>query len=1840
MFNKINLRALVWSALFITLIPLTMAAQKKPDFAYPKTVIKESQAKLEKALDDNDDKAAVRAVADIVLAQNAISPDSTAASLDILNKTIATMQERKRPAAVAMLELIEARYLYDTYDSEEYIYNERHLPKDAPVPADPAQWDKDIYKDKVYSLIDKALSQKQTLLSQKISDWKSLIEQGKYTDIYYPTLYDFAVCIVTEIYRGFGDSAKIKPLLTELAESHSNSYAPKINALTTAILLDDERPIYPRNLHSSDEKNDKLWALYAEYKDRTEFSGDILIAIKDNGNFSDKKKALWDAVKWNLDTYKAFIKNKDLEGILIRLSDKDLKVKLNGIARIDQPSKIDIESTNVAMGKVYIYEIPTDAALKSEHIDFIPTANKKPLHIIPFSLPDSIPFEKNFSVEYTFPKAGAYVIVPVIGDVEPSKRETCDIIRVTDLTIACLNDDTQILQALNLNDGAPVKEADVYMSENRDKMKKIGETDGMGRFSLPKEKERSYTIAALKDGSASRPLSLYSWYSHKEEDVRGVVEIFLDLPLYHPGDTLNFGAIVYQQGRPSNVLKDHLMLVTLYDAQRDTISSMKCKTDKFGRISGKFELPKDRLTGRYSLSCQYVPDKYSIYGSTRFEVSDYKLPTYALTLDNTEVTTAKDVVIRGSAVSYNGMPLVKANVELSLTAAGRFCWFFREDDTPIYNTTAETDADGRFCVTIPNSVFSNSPHPDGFFTANVKAVSAAGEAREASTSFMLKPAYKLSSGLPGIVDISKGFTLKVNATDFRGDKVSIPLRYTFTPDTVKSALGAKLAEISGDITSGADKAITLKPGRWHVQIEGVNKDECEPLNFDFVAWDSSSDASPVTDILWTPSSDIAAEKDVVSIPVYVDKPTHIIYLLQDETGRFIEDKIIPVKPGKTTINVSIAKGTDLSNVSLLAVADYRSSLLEITVSDKRREKKLELQAETFRNRISPSTKETVTLRLKAKNAQMPAAAMLRVFNKAVNAIAPSSWRFHVANLGPNWVNWNTVGTDKNIMANVSQYGRADRVSVKEPDFNTYDQGWRANYRLVNDFVVESRGMMLASAPSMSSEDDMPTMDGGSNSRSARKMGLGSLNYAEAEEQEAQAAPQKDEKFEFRDAEVPLAYFAPTLVSKADGTLEATFDVPNANATWLLQSIAWTANPLVSASWSAEAIASKPIMVQPNLPRFLRQGDVAVVNITVFNNTDRAQSVSTDVELFEPVSEKVLSAKSIPVTIPAGESTVVSYTVDTRLDALKDVANIGFRVKGHCSNGFADGEQSLLPVLEPVGRVYESEPFWIAPETREFTRTLDGKDSSDREVSVTVNDNPVASVLSALPGMINTPVYSSCSAAHAIFSVTIAQKLLKENPDLLLHGAPEWTLDKGKLLKSAFLNEAKEDSRRLELLNLLADGKEGASKAKAIITDAIKLLKTLEKQGGGWSWTPCGKEMSTWATMNNLALLGRMRQLGADKCLDKTSSQTLYGMIESAVKALDREIYKEYQKYPGNNYMLYTHTRDFWTDIYPASLDAETVMSATVQQIIGRWRDLDNPQKAICAQILENHSYRNVAKEILASLEEHSESSPEKGMWWPMVVHRNSPTSVIGNTSIILDAWHLVEPADAAVDGIRQWMILQKRTQDWGTSATTTDAIASILTSSQRWMKAPDKDATSVSLADNRLTITRNGASDVPLFGAVTTTYTPAPGTVVPAAPCEGIVSIEKQILRLNADGSTSENMQLRVGDKVRVLLTLDVKQAVNYVLVRDNRPACLEPVDQLSRNDYMQGVLYYRESRDDATNMSFYSLPVGTYQITYDAYVNNAGTYTVPAAQLTSEYAPEVIAHSTAGTLLEVSKEK
>ncbi|MDE6178363.1 MAG: hypothetical protein K2F86_04260, partial [Duncaniella sp.] len=165
-----------------------------------------------------------------------------------------------------------------------------------------------------------------------------------------------------------------------------------------------------------------------------------------------------------------------------------------------------------------------------------------------------------------------------------------------------------------------------------------------------------------------------------------------------------------------------------------------------------------------------------------------------------------------------------------------------------------------------------------------------------------------------------------------------------------------------------------------------------------------------------------------------------------------------------------------------------------------------------------------------------------------------------------------------------------------------------------------------------------------------------------------------------------------------------------------------------------------------------------------------------------------------------------------------------------------------------------------------------------------------------------------------------------------------------------------------------------------------------------------------------------------------------------------------------------------------------------------------------------------------------------------------------------------------------------------------------------------------------LTIEREGKT--PAYGAIISQYTDAM-SALKAASCPEL-AIEKRYLTVGADGKTSDlgpEAQLAVGDRLRVTLTITCTQTMDYVAIRDERAACLEPVDQLPGTIAADGLVFYRENGDSSTRIFIDRLPAGTYILSYDMWVNNAGVYAAGTAQIQSQYAPRFAAHSAGGIL-------
>ncbi len=682
------------------------------------------------------------------------------------------------------------------------------------------------------------------------------------------------------------------------------------------------------------------------------------------------------------------------------------------------------------------------------------------------------------------------------------------------------------------------------------------------------------------------------------------------------------------------------------------------------------------------------------------------------------------------------------------------------------------------------------------------------------------------------------------------------------------------------------------------------------------------------------------------------------------------------------------------------------------------------------------------------------------------------------------------------------------------------------------------------------------------------------------------------------------------------------------------------------------------MVQPNLPRFVRTGDSIDINALVMNNSDSDESISTTIELFNPTNEKIISDTTICQTVKANNTATASI----RFFAPEDMTFVGYRVKS-ASATFADGEQSVIPILQSTTPVIETLPFYISPDSTTFNMKLP-ETGTEANVTLQYCDNPTWLAVTALPGLRSGQMSTPSDASNAIFSAAVAEGLLKDYP-AIDEALRQWTssdrsdstlvsmLQRNSDLKTILLQatpwmvDAMNDTERMQRLALLFDKKE----ISEVYSAAIGLLKKLQRDNGGWAWINQSETTSQWATEDALYTFGYLNQLGympKDKELAK--------MIEQALDWDQKEVVKQYKKYPTSSFRKFLIIRDQWPSFTP-SAEGKRIISNEIQKIVKNWKKYSVGDKAVAARLLYNNGYKQLSRTVLASLKEYAECSATKGMWWPSLGDSFGGSLLqLGVASDALLTLYTIEPQSTDIDLIRQWLILQKEAQNWGSGSMTTQIIAAIIKTSPKWLNkasevSMDIDGSAIDFKYNDSLIGdfRKNITDMNPSGAILTinksTGTPSWGAVysrsikkmdmVEPSSCEA-VSIEKKYFK--ADGTEwIKSSDFKVGDRVKVQLLIHATRDMQYMAITDDRAACLEPVEQLPTPIYSEGLCFYRENRDAFTNIFVTNMPKGTYLLEYELWVNNAGEFSSGIATIQSQYAPELSAHSS-GTIINVGE--
>lgn len=1872
-----------------------------PDFAFPKKVEASASADLTQALRKSDGPAIVNAVIRYSLAKIEVSTDSLPVVLKFLNAT--REKTEVPPAAKTLLALLEAKIYTDTYSSNSYVYRER-----ATAEADDIDnitlWNRDKFYDEVLALISRVESDEASLKEIPIGEYAGCIDFEKNASTFFPTLYDFVAARAIEYLQAFGGGQEIlsealatDPLNTSLYPASKLSVEGNILQIYRSLIVGRELTaaginargmmlnyVLPRVFRSDAQAysmpaflrkpdNFRFDAFRHAYNICASSPYAIELLLSAPCNSADEKTEVYNILKqFEKDNPNYFninsIKNQIAEFSQRRIVARPPMQFAKGYAMC-----VPVESQNVEKAVLKVYRLPDNVNV--DQWQRIPAS--APIATYPVNFAGTVPFMANSNVRIALPEYGAYIIVPEAEGFD-SKGESYKPIRCSDLVAGAFAHLGGITgSVVDLQTGHPVEGATfTYKPWTRNQTDKqlpgTTNADGILNFNI----DNGGTVSARK--GSDRFAGEFNVYRFNDPDTNRVYSASIQtaLKLYRPGDTMDFAAIVssLQRGEGGILENGKSIKVELLDANWKNVEAKTFTTDQWGRISGSFELPSTGLTGNYTLRAYF--SNRSI-GQISFMVSDYKLPTFTVEISSVDRPSepGQSATIQGNAITFAGFPVGDAELTMQLRVRSGFWWWATTSPT-FYQAKATTDASGNFSVVIPGEVIASSPAPRGCFIAEIAVTSPDGETHDATATFNMGRPYSIQLSIPSIFEKGKGRAM-VSASDFSGEDAEIGLTYTiykYNLSEAKASVGEEVAEndaltqvpdvvADGTVPTGgnlSDIIERLEPGEYLVAVSPVDAESAEPaFSQKFVVYNPKSSKSPVSEFLWLPESQVVADADGVAVLRFATslENADILMAVSDEDGRLLQATMLRGVSGVHAEKIVLPAANLRCRVYLRVVSQGNSASVSATILPESSLKKLSVEIETFRDKVLPLAQETISLRVKGMNGANPrSAVMLDMVNRAIDVLAPCGFNFYAPKApfrGMTIDGWNFGSTYISLYQRVSYL---DAIGMNEPEFQLYGRNFAQRMFLHGGMMRNT--MMKRSAPAMIATDSLEAVE-----EEAASVTMASMDRASAaDDADAGAgavetggeAPNAATEEVYRPSEIPLAFFSPMLVADSDGSLKVDYTVPNANTTWVLRALAYNSE-LLSATAEATVVASKPVMVSVNTPRFLRTGDSVTFRASVMNATDSLLVVTSTIQLLNSSDMSEIASSIVTDSIMPGGRAIISlpYTVS------EGANGVVCRVKAS-SGAYTDGEQALIPILPSAQDVVESQMFYLAPGQSNFEMNINAVGSGGRAY-LDFTENPAWQVVSALPGLRENQIDSSIEAAAALFSAAVADGLMNRYPEIA-KALRRWSsnptdsvlvseLEKNAQLKSILLNdtpwvgESLSQTQRMQRLILLLDKKNTTQ----VINDAVARLGRCYSSGGGWSWTSKYSDVSEWATESILNMLGELKRLGF-----LPQNARLNSMIDGSVKWLDAEAVRLHNKYPKSDFTVYAYVRVKFPDI-KLSTAASRVMHTAVQRILSGWHDHNVVIKAADAQILNGNGYNASARQILASLRELSTSSPERGMWWQQLENMwFFSMDKVGCTAILLNAFAAVEPNCADVDKIRQWLVLEKTNTDWGNAIITSEVVASILTSGTEWTINPKGTAIRVDgalLTPSEIesytgafveqitdkvqygaTLHIDRQANYPSFGAVVSMRR-LPMEDIKAVGCTEL-SVKKS-LSVMRDGKWVSSESFELGDRVLVSLTINADADMDYVVIQDARAAAFEPVEQLPAPVWSEGLCFYRENRDSQTNLFISRLPRGVYVLTYELFATQGGTFSSGVAQAQSQYNPTVAAHS-AGSIVNV----
>ncbi len=1437
--------------------------------------------------------------------------------------------------------------------------------------------------------------------------------------------------------------------------------------------------------------------------------------------------------------------------------------------------------------------------------------------------------------------------------------------------------------------------------------------------------------------------------SSSKEQQRPIVRSFLfsDRSIYRPGQNIYIKGIIIQQqlNRPEKPLTGMETELSFHDVNGEEIARQTVKTNDFGSYSAIFTAPASGLSGSMSIRDEH--------GSLQIQVEEYKRPRFEVLLQDPEgeLSLGDEVHVSGSAKAYTGAPLAGSRVEYRVQRSPRFPWWwhssfayrdmrpgfpYSSSSREIAQGVVQCDEQGQFQLSFTASDddlerVQGRYAPEYQYSVEVQVTDPSGETRSAQKDIVLgRAAFRIELELP------------INVTTLNGqqiwDRESLP---SFQIKTLNSADREIDVALSARLIPLSSKGRWIRERLWPQPDQYTMDYEEFTRRFPTDTYDDREE--PVnrkeTRPIW--ERDLSANERQISIKADYEWPAgeyallifgqdasgqevaieHYIYLYSSKNNTappyqylWLDGAQSSLEPGEL---LSFRAGTALDQVrpfyhlrrgqetlsrkwlrndgqleqverriedsdrgglqmEIIQVAHNRVHHLEQRVNVPWSNKDLQVSLERFRDRMDPGTEQSWTLRISGPDSEASSAELLiGMYDASLDALLPHSWQTWTFPNNQHYSRWSGMGFDQIQVSTRAFNPRAypaypsrqyDRLFTGRLNTGIWSGGPFRGGRGGIDVTYMQDGVKAQGLAESRADDTAPSLK--------EKGGM--------QESEKSIAPPL--RSDFRET----AFFFPQLRSGKDGSISFSFSAPESLTRWRIMGMAHDI-ALRYGVLEDTAFSSKDLMVMPNFPRFLREGDRMVLSTRLDNRGDAALSGTVELKLFNALNGKPVDGAfghampELPFQVEAGSNTVLSWLIAVP----RGVGAVRYELRA-TSGQYSDGETAVLPVLPKRMLVRESFAFRTSPDgSRKIIWDAFAERagrSENQQFTLEFTPNPAWYAVQALPYMMEYPHQCSEQIFSRYYANRIGSWLVAENPqigdvfdlwkgsDALLSG-----LEKNQDLKSLlieetpWLREARDESQRKQRLGVLLD----ANRMRYESTAAMDELINAQSPNGGWPWFAGGND-NEYITRHIVAGLGHLDQLGVK---DIRADHRVWTTLAHAVAYLDAraaerwtEGSSERGEYLSTTADLhYFYARSFFSDLEIPSNLIKTFGERLTAESEG-WLERSIYKQALLALALhrwkasgirefKEQPWESLPEQILLSLKERAQNSEELGMWWPQnkagYFWYEAP---IETQALLIEAFDQIVEDAASVEAMKAWLLSQKQTRSWASTRATAEACYALLATGTDLL---DEDGSvSLIIAGEELEgdmseagtgyIRRDySAAEIKpelaavelisspgkvSWGALHWQYFEDMDAVIPAG---GAMSIRKTLYR-EVPGERgpelkelSENDALQIGDKLLTRLLISSDRDLEFVHLKDSRASGLEALDVLSGYAWKAGLGFYQSPRDAASHFFMDFLPRGTWMFEYESRAFQAGDFSVGPATIQCMYAPEFAAHSSGGRL-------